>query len=158
MNKKRFFAVALLLSTAQAASPASPAPRAPSLPAGQSNPIILGAAFNLTGALSSLDAPASRGAALAVREVNSLGGVLGRPLKLVTVDTATDLSKVPAAAKTLIQAGASALLGYTDTDPVLAFSPLSEAAGLPFVVVGGTAPRLGSVGQRTFLEPFADNT
>ncbi len=121
-------------------------------------PIVLGAAFNLTGALASLDVPAYNGAKLAVQELNAKGGVLGRPLKLVVEDTATDLTRIPAAAKRLMGQKPVALLGYTDTDAVKAFAPFSESAKLPFVVVGGTSPVLSGSGKRVFLEPFGDNT
>ncbi len=121
-------------------------------------PIVLGAVFNLTGALASLDVPAYNGAKLAVQELNAKGGVLGRPLKLVVEDTATDLKRIPAAAKRLMGQKVVALLGYTDTDAVKAFVPFSESAKLPFVVVGGTSPDLSGSGKRVFLEPFGDNT
>jgi branched-chain amino acid transport system substrate-binding protein len=121
-------------------------------------PIVLGVAFHLTGNLASLDVPAYNGAKLAVQELNAKGGVLGRPLKLVVEDTASDLKRIPAAAKRLMGQNPVALLGYTDTDAVKAFVPFSESAKLPFVVVGGTSPDLSGSGKRVFLEPFGDNT
>jgi ABC-type branched-subunit amino acid transport system substrate-binding protein len=49
-------------------------------------PVVLGAIYNLTGSQAGLDIPSSRGAQLAVDEVNRGGGVLGRPVRLVLED------------------------------------------------------------------------
>lgn len=148
MNKRKLTIAAMLaLGTSLFGSSAAPAP------------ILLGGAFNLTGGQASLDGPAYSGAKLAVKEINSKGGVLGRPLKLILEDTKTDLKLIPAAAERLIgRDKVTAVLGYSDTDPVLTFAPTSEAAKVPFVVVGGTAPQLRSAGARVFLEAFGDNT
>src|SRR5690348_18336555 len=59
-------------------------------PALADDTIKIGAPFNLTGALSSLDAPALNGAKLAAEQINAAGGVLGKKIELVVYDTKTD--------------------------------------------------------------------
>ena len=52
--------------------------------------IKIGAPFNVTGALSSLDAPALNGAKLKAKEINDAGGIDGKQIELVVYDTKTD--------------------------------------------------------------------
>ena len=56
----------------------------------QADSIKIGAPFNVTGALSSLDAPALNGAKLKAKEVNDAGGIDGKQIELVIYDTKTD--------------------------------------------------------------------
>ncbi|MGI8746942.1 MAG: ABC transporter substrate-binding protein, partial [Deinococcus sp.] len=126
---------------------------------GQGTPIKIGGAFNLTGALSSLDAPAANGAKLAVREINAAGGVLGRPLDLVIYDGKSDAATITNVASQLIGSDkVSSVIGFTDSDSALALGPISQKAGIPFVTVGATSPQLPTqIGDTMFLAPFGDN-
>lgn len=79
------------------------------------DPIIIGAPLQLTGPGAADGIEFQRGLELAAEEVNSLGGVLGRPVKIVAADTQSggdDL--ITSAGQKLIDAdGASALIaGY----------------------------------------------
>ena len=57
--------------------------------------IKIGAPFNVTGALSSLDAPALNGAKLKLKEINDAGGIAGKKINLSIVDTdVTDPAKI----------------------------------------------------------------
>ena len=58
--------------------------------------------FNLTGALSSLDAPALNGAKLKAKEINDAGGVLGKQIELVVYDTKTDPTVIASVGSQLI--------------------------------------------------------
>jgi branched-chain amino acid transport system substrate-binding protein len=139
------------------AAPASPT-AAPATPAGGA-PIRIGAPFNLTGGMASIDVPAANGARLAAEEINAAGGVLGRPIELLIRDTKTD----PATAATVVtqlieQDKVVAVIGFNDSDYVLAAGPICQRAGVPFITVGATSPRLpGQVGDMLFLAPFGDN-
>lgn len=122
-------------------------------------PIKIGGAFNLTGALSSLDAPAANGAKLAVKEINAAGGVLGRPLELVIYDGKSDAATITNVASQLLSsAKVRAIVGFTDSDSALALGPISQKAGVPFVTAGATSPQLPTqIGDTMFLAPFGDN-
>src|SRR4051794_2559085 len=50
-------------------------------------PILIGWAFDSTGAMAPFDGPALAAAKIRVSEINAKGGVSGRPLKIVTCDT-----------------------------------------------------------------------
>lgn len=122
-------------------------------------PIKIGGAFNLTGALASLDVPAADGAKLAVEEINAAGGVLGRPLELVVYDGKTDPATIANIATQMINGDkVVAIVGFTDSDSALALGPIAERAGVSYVTVGATSPLLPTqIGEYMFLAPFGDN-
>jgi branched-chain amino acid transport system substrate-binding protein len=123
------------------------------------DPIKVGGSFALTGALSSLDVPASNGALLAVKEINAAGGVLGRPLELVLRDTKYEMDTTATIAKQLVEEDkVIAVVGFTDSDSVLAAGPVVQKAGIPFITAGATSPKLpDQIGDFMWLACFGDN-
>jgi len=128
-------------------------------PAAAQDTIKIGAPYNVTGALSSVDAPALNGAKLKVEEINAAGGVLGKKLELATYDTKTDPTVMASVASQLVnQDKVVAGAGYTDSDSVLALGPIFQQAGIPFVTPGATSPKLpDQIGNDIFLACFGDN-
>jgi branched-chain amino acid transport system substrate-binding protein len=121
-------------------------------------PIKIGALYNLSGSLSSLDLPAQNGSLLAAKQINDAGGVLDRLIELIPYDGASNITTVTLGAKHLIEVeGVSLLLGLTDTSFVLAAGQIAQDAGVPFIDVGGTAPVITSIGNNIFMLPFGDN-
>jgi branched-chain amino acid transport system substrate-binding protein len=128
-------------------------------PALADDTIKVGAAFNLTGDLSSLDAPAANGAKLKAEEINAAGGVLGKKIELVVYDTKTDPTVIASTGSRLVHEDkVPVIIGFTDSDSVLALAPIAEKAGIPFVTPGATSPKLpDQVGKNMFLACFGDN-
>ena len=122
-------------------------------------PIKIGGAFNMTGALASLDVPAANGAKLAAKEIDAAGGVLGRPLELVLYDGKTDPATITNIATQMISGDhVVAITGFTDSDSALALGPIAQRNKIPFVTAGATSPLLPTqIGDYMFLEPFGDN-
>ncbi len=121
--------------------------------------IKIGAPFNVTGALSSLDAPALNGAKLKAKEINDAGGIDGKQIELVIYDTKTDPTVIAATSSQLInQDHVPVAMGFTDSDSVLAAGPIFQQAGIPFVTPGATSPKLPEqIGDDIFLACFGDN-
>jgi branched-chain amino acid transport system substrate-binding protein len=121
--------------------------------------VKIGAPFNLTGGLSSLDTPALNGAKLKAKEINDAGGIDGRQIDLVVYDTKTDPTVVASVASQLLnQDKVTVGLGFTDSDSALALGPIFQQAGIPFVTPGATSPKLPEqVGDTMFLACFGDN-
>src|SRR4029079_2445990 len=121
--------------------------------------IKIGGGFALTGDESSLDLPAANGAKLAVKEINAAGGVLGRQIDFIVHDTKYDMSVTAQVAKQFVeQDKVISVIGFTDTDSVLASGPTIMAAGLPFITAGATSPKIPTqVGDKMFLACFGDN-
>jgi branched-chain amino acid transport system substrate-binding protein len=121
--------------------------------------IKIGGGFDLTGPESLLDLPAANGAKLAAKEINAAGGVFGRPLELIVRDSKYD--KVVTAQITqqfVNEDKVSAVIGFSDTDSALVAGSVTQPAGLPFIAVGATSPKIPSqVGDLVFLACFGDN-
>ncbi|MCB0168589.1 MAG: ABC transporter substrate-binding protein [Anaerolineae bacterium] len=127
--------------------------------AASDEPINIGGGFALTGDESALDLPAANGAQLAAKEINAAGGVLGRPVDLIVHDSQYKMDVTAQIAKQFVeQDGVVAVIGFTDTDSVLAAGPTIQAAGLPFITAGATSPKIPTqVGDEMFLACFGDN-
>ena len=126
---------------------------------GGGDTIKIGGGFALTGDESALDLPAANGAKLAVKEINAAGGVLGKQIDLIIHDSQYKMDVTAQTAKQFVeQDKVQAMIGYTDTDSVLASGPTFQAAGIPFITVGATSPKIPSqVGDMMFLAAFGDN-
>jgi branched-chain amino acid transport system substrate-binding protein len=122
-------------------------------------PIKIGAIYNLTGGMASLDVPAANGAKLAVKEINAAGGVLGRDLELVMYDGKTDAATIGNAATQLVESDkAVIMIGFTDSDMTLAAAPIAAKAGIVFLTSGATSPRLPEqVPEYLYMACFGDN-
>ncbi|MBW2429840.1 MAG: ABC transporter substrate-binding protein [Deltaproteobacteria bacterium] len=120
--------------------------------------IKIGALYNLTGGMSSIDAPALNGAKLQAKLINDQGGVLGKKLEVIGIDTKTDQKAAATGAKKALARGVVAGIGYGDTTFVMAAAPLFQQKGVPFVTSGATHPMLPKwVGDYMFMTPFGDD-
>ena len=51
-----------------------------------------------------------------------------------------------------------AVVGFTDSDSVLAAGPVIQKAGIPFITAGATSPKLpDQIGDMMYLACFGDN-
>ncbi|HVU14954.1 MAG TPA: ABC transporter substrate-binding protein [Phototrophicaceae bacterium] len=130
-----------------------------SMVSAQSDTIKIGLGFDLSGAESSLDLPASNGAMLAIKEINANGGILGKQVEGVSHDTRYDMALTAQVAHQFVeQDQVSAVVGFTDSDSVLAAGPIIQAAHIPFITAGATSPLLpDQVGDMFFMACFGDN-
>lgn len=118
----------------------------------------IGALYNLTGGMSSLDGPSLKGAQLAVKQINAGGGLLGKTIELIAPDGKTDQQETAKAAQRVLSEGVIAGIGQSDTTFVMAGAPLFQEKGIPFVTSGATHPELPQwVGNFMFMTPFGDD-
>ena len=122
--------------------------------------ILLGGAFNLSGAQSGLDQPSYKGAQLAVEQANEAGGALGRKIELVLVKGDSNVEHT--GLRTLVnlrsRPGIAAVMGLSDTDQVLAAARMCEQEKRLFLTSGATSPKLPQeVPHYLFLACFGDN-
>jgi branched-chain amino acid transport system substrate-binding protein len=123
-------------------------------------PVVIGAMYNLTGGQQDLDVPSSRGARLAVDETNQAGGVLGRPVKLILLDGQTKPKVIAQETATLFkqEPALAGLIGFSDTDMVLAAARIAAKNSRVFLTSGATSPKLPrQVPRYLFLACFGDN-
>jgi len=120
--------------------------------------IKVGALYNLTGGMSSLDGPSLAGAQLAVKQINAAGGLLGKQVELIAPDGKTDQQETAKAAQRVLSEGVIVGIGQSDTTFVMAGAPLFQEKGIPFVTSGATHPKLPEwVGDHMFMTPFGDD-
>lgn len=122
--------------------------------------MVLGVVYNLTGFQSDLSVASSRGARLAVSEINLDGGVLRRQISLILEDGESRPEILRKKTTTLLRRNPSttALMGLSDTDMVLAAAPVAAVNGRLFLTSGATSPRLPKeVPRYLFSACFGDN-
>lgn len=96
--------------------------------------IKIGLVTALSGQSARAGEALTRGATIAIEEINAKGGVLGRPLELIRRDDESNPAKGLMAARELIQREkVAALIGGLDTPVALAIVPFVNNAKVPFV-------------------------
>lgn len=79
-------------------------------------PIIIGAAVALSGFMNQYDDGPMKAAQLAIDDINASGGVLGRPLEMIQVDTKTDPAQAARAGVEVLSKGAELVITSCDFD------------------------------------------
>ena len=82
----------------------------------QANTITLGYATGLTGGASAFDLPIYQAAKIAVADINKAGGVAGKKLRIIAVDTQSKFTNGPSAAQQVIENGANIVYSSCDYD------------------------------------------
>ena len=129
-------------------------------PAQAADPIEVIAPFNLTGAASVLDVASYNGSALAIELINKGGGIDGREVVLVAVDTETDENLIGQKVGDALSAHPDAVagIGYSYSTEALDAGKLFQAAGLPFISPGATDPAVpAEVGDMMFYAAYGDD-
>jgi branched-chain amino acid transport system substrate-binding protein len=94
--------------------------------------IILGTAQDLSGPIVALSKPAVNGMRMRVDEINEVGGIHGRKLKLVVEDHGYDPKKAVLAAQKMIQKDKIfAFVGSIGTPPAMAVMPILFEKNIP---------------------------
>jgi branched-chain amino acid transport system substrate-binding protein len=142
-------ALALVASGANAA----PAVETTHAAAPTGKPIIIGMPLALTGVISFYDQAHLASARAAVDVINRQGGVLGRPLRIVTGDTKSDLSLIAGVAREVVGKGAQFMIPTLDYDFGSPSARVGEANRPPIISISLAGdPRFGrqGVGPHTF--------
>ena len=119
----------------------------------------IGVIYNLEGSQSSLDIPSAKGAELAAELINSQDGINGRKLTLILYDGKSDPSVIKKATRKLMfEDKVPVIIGFNDTDMVLASAPIAAENEVIFITSGATSPKLPEqVPAYLFLSCFGDN-
>ncbi len=99
--------------------------------------VKIGWLSSLTGPLSSAAIAENQGVQLAVDEINKAGGILGKPIELLTRDTAGDPTKAVNFAQQLAFSDkVQFVIGPVNSGEGLATTPILARAGVPNIVIG----------------------
>jgi branched-chain amino acid transport system substrate-binding protein len=124
---------------------------------GAKDAIRVGHFASLTGDTATFGQSADRGIRMAVEELNASGGVLGRPIEVITEDDRSVTEEARSAAQKLIQRDqVVALLGEVASSRSLAAAPEAQRAGVPMISPASTNPRVTEVGDHVFRTCFID--
>ena len=127
--KRRHAALLAAAATTQRVSPAAAA-----------EPVKVGFVAALSGQSAKSGEGIRRGLEVAIDEVNGQGGVLGRPLMLVSRDDESNPAKGQIAAREMIdREGVVALFGGLDSPVSQAIVPIANGAKVPFMGVWAAA-------------------
>jgi branched-chain amino acid transport system substrate-binding protein len=119
--------------------------------------IVVGHVASMTGDTATFGRSADQGIRMAVEEINAAGGVLGKPLEIVTEDDRSVTEEARTAAQKLIQRDqVKALLGEVASSRSLAAAPEAQRAKVPMISPGSTNPRVTEVGDYIFRACFID--
>jgi branched-chain amino acid transport system substrate-binding protein len=128
-----------------------------------SGTIKIGLDFELTGAEASFGNSAYQGAQLAVDELNSNGGVLGKKIELVKADNASKADEATRVAQKLIDKDkVDAIIGATISTDTLAIVPIVQQNKIPLISSSATNPKVtvnpdtGKVNDWVFRACFID--
>lgn len=124
------------------------------------DPIVIGAAVNLTGWMAAYDIPPLEGAKLAVKKINESGGVLGRQLQIIELDGKTDPPTLGNAGREVIAKGAEVLVTPCDFDYGAPAGQAAQEAGLVGLSFCASSPLYGSeaLGDKQFTVSMWNQT
>jgi branched-chain amino acid transport system substrate-binding protein len=121
---------------------------------GRSDPIILGQIASLTGNYTPLGSNDKLGAAQAVAEINSAGGLLGgRPLKIVLKDDKTQPNQAVTDYNDLVSKNVAAVVGSSFSNSSLAIIPIAQRKMIPYVSTAASDPQVHPVHSYAFMTP-----
>src|SRR3954468_11289748 len=120
-------------------------------------PIKVGEYASLTGKEAGFGQTSHHGVLLAIEEINTAGGVLGRPFELVYQDNQTRPGESATAVKKLISRDkVIALIGEVSSSRSLEAAPIAQQAKIPMIAPAATNPRVTQIGNYIFRVCFID--
>ena len=97
-------------------------------------PIKIGSVFSVTGPAAFLGDPELKTLQIYVDKTNAEGGLLGRPVKLISYDDGSEAAQANSFAKRLIEEDrVDMLIGGSTTGSTMAMYPQVERAQIPFI-------------------------
>ena len=115
------------------------------------DPIVIGTANSLTGALAPFELAINNGMELAADDINAAGGVDGRMIEIIHVDAKSDLNLSATAALEVIEKGADVVVPICDADLGGPGARAANEKGILAITCAG-APGIGrqAIGPLTF--------
>jgi len=122
------------------------------------DPIKIGEFACLTGKDATFGQSQHKGIILALEEINAAGGVLGRPVEVISEDNQSKSGESATVAKKLLSRDkVVALLGEVTSGRSLEVAPLAQGAKIPMIATGATNARVTRTGNYVFRVCFIDD-
>lgn len=113
--------------------------------------LTFGALLPMTGTLGGYGVPQTVAIQLAMADINEAGGVLGKPLDLVTSDDGSDKTRAKAAAQPLLDAGVPVVIGSIASGVTMAAAELLADAGVVQISTDSTSPLISTFADQGYL-------
>lgn len=119
---------------------------------GSADTILIGGAMSVTGIQAAIDAPALEGINVAITEINANGGINGKKLEFINMDSKSDAATAAEVGKQLIDQGAVAIITSSDYDFGGPAARAAQEAGLVGISPTASSPLFGSamLGDKQF--------
>ncbi len=129
--------------------------------AANSNEIVVGASFELTGNVANYGKSTLSGLKMAFEEINKAGGIDGKKLRIVESDNKSEPSEAGnAVTKLVTQDKVVAVVGPATSGCVAASTPITTSNKIPLIAPCATAPSItvenGKVKEFVFRSCFID--
>lgn len=119
--------------------------------------IVIGEFASLTGKEATFGTSSHEGTQLAVETINAAGGVLGKPIHLITEDNQSKAGETSNVVNKLISKdGAVAVLGEVASSRSLEAAPICQQNGVPMISPASTNPKVTETGDHIFRVCFID--
>ena len=118
--------------------------------------IKIGGMAPLTGALAIYGVTTTNGAELAVKEKNENGGVLGKKIEYVMLDTKGDSTEAVMAYNKLVDEKVAGIIGEVTSKPTLAVAEVAVQDNMPLITPTGTQVDITEVGPNIFRVCFTN--
>ncbi|HTQ07929.1 MAG TPA: ABC transporter substrate-binding protein [Polyangiaceae bacterium] len=119
--------------------------------------LVVGHYASMTGSTAHFGQDTDKAVRMAVDEANANGGVLGKPVKLTTLDDRGDTAEAASAVTRLIDVEhVNALIGEVASSLSLAGARIAQRRGIPMISPSSTNPKVTQVGDYIFRVCFID--
>ena len=121
-----------------------------------SDQIMIGSTFPLTGQYSNYGQSTVNGMEMAIEEINEAGGIDGKNISLESLDDKGELTDAVTSYNKLAQNGAQAVVGTSTSSPSLAIAEASLADGIPVITPTGTEESITEGKENVFRTCFTN--
>jgi len=128
-----------------------------SFPAIAVEPVKVAAIFAKTGIAATNQLPHIQCVELAVEQINSQGGLLGRPVELLVLDNKSSPIGSSMAAKKAVELQVLAVVGAAWSSHSLQMAPVLQEAKIPMITGSSTNPKVTLIGNYIFRTCFIDS-
>lgn len=118
--------------------------------------IKIGGLAPLTGSLAIYGVTTTNGVNLAIDEINKSGGILGKKVEYIALDTKGDSTEAVMAYNKLIDRGVSAIIGEITSKPSLAVAEIAAQDNMPMITPTGTQVDITEAGPSIFRVCFTN--
>jgi branched-chain amino acid transport system substrate-binding protein len=127
------------------------------IPTKEEGAIKVGHITPLTGAIAAYGVAVDNGVSLAVAEINAAGGVLGRPIEVITRDNQFDVAETVSAFNALLGEDVVAIIGAIASSRTSAITSLANDEGIVLITATSTADTITEADDYVFRACFKDS-